>query len=151
MGTVEPYKARPVKFMKMVDFNDWRLKLYAIATGAGPVTDELVSTGLDAILPELPKPASTDDRYGVGFVIIHRGTLRNWFSLDWWEYEDVLFHRLFSSPLDELSNVAAEESSAMACVHELRIINFENEAWINTALSKDGDPSFENYLRQRFL
>jgi hypothetical protein len=83
-------------------------------------------------------------------VIIHRGTLRNWFSLDWWEYEDILFHKLFSSPLDEIASVTAEESSAIACVHELKIISFENNAWINTTLSDGGDRDFSNYLSQTF-
>ena len=149
MNTIEPYSARPVTFLKVVSFDGWRLKVYAISTAAECVTDALVSKGLDAILPELPLPASTDDRYGVGFVIIHRGTLRNWFSLDWWEYEDILFHKLFSSPLEDIENVTAEESAAIACVHELKIINFENEAWIKTALGKAGDPDFDGYLRQR--
>lgn len=149
MSAIEPYSARPVTFLKEVSSNGWRLKVYAISTGAEGVTDNLVSSGLNAILPELPLPASTDDRYGVGFVIIHRGALRNWFSLDWWEYEDILFHRLFSSPLDKIENVTAEESAAIACVHELKIISFESEAWINTALGNDGDTGFDAYLRQR--
>lgn len=150
MITIEPYKPRPVKFLKVVNFNGWRLKVYAISTGTVPVTDELVSTGLNAILPELPQPASNDDRYGVGYVIIHRGALRNWFSLDWWEFEDILFHKLFSSPLDNMDNVTAEESPAIACVHELKIINFENDAWIDTALSDRGDSNLDEYLKQRF-
>ena len=149
MSTIEPYSARPVSFLKEASFKGWRLKVYAISTGADRVTEDLVSAGLSALLPELPLPASTNDRYGAGFVIIHRGALRNWFSLDWWEYEDILFHKLFSSPLDDIGNLNAEQSAAIACVHELKIINFESEAWIDTALSKDGDPDFANYLRQR--
>ena len=150
MNTIEPYQPRTVDFLKVVSVEGWRLKVYGLSTGTDAVTDELVSTGLSKILPELPQPASTGDRYGVGFVIIHRGTLRNWFSLDWWEYEDILFHKLFSSPLNDTASVTAEESSAIACVHELKIINFENDAWINTALSKGGDKDFVNYLSKTY-
>jgi hypothetical protein len=150
MNTIEPYEPRNAGFLKQVSVDGWKLKVYGLSTGSDAVTDELVATGLSRILPELPRPASTEDRYGVGFVIIHRGTLRNWFSLDWWEYEDILFHKLFSSPLDDMASVTAEESSAIACVHELEIINFENNAWINTALSKDGDRGFSNYLGRTF-
>lgn len=150
MTTIEPYESRAVNFLKEVGVGGWRLKLYGLSTGSEPVTDELVATGLSKILPELPEPATTDDRYGVGFAIIHRGTLRNWFSLAWWEYENVLFHRLFSSPLDDMAAVTAEQSPAIACVHEIKIVNFENDAWIKTALSKEGDPYFSNYLRQTF-
>ena len=150
MNTIEPYEPSTVDFLKEVSAEGWRLKVYGLSTGRCTVTDELVSTGLSKILPELPQPASTEDRYGVGFVIIHRGTLRNWFSLDWWEYEDILCHKLFSSPLDDMASITAEESPAIACVHELKIINFENDAWINTALSKGGDRDFSKYLSQTF-
>ena len=124
--------------------------MYGISTGSDPVTDDLVSAGIKEILSMIPQPAITDHRYGVGFVIIHRGTLRNWFSLDWWEYEDILFHKLFSSPLDKMAEVSAEESAAIACVHELKIINFESEAWTNTVLSKDTDPGFDSYMSKVF-
>ena len=49
-----------------------------------------------------------------------------------------------------MAAVTAEESPAIACVHELKIISFENEAWINTALGKDGDRDFSNYLGRTF-
>jgi hypothetical protein len=150
MNTIEPYEPRNAEFLKEASADGWRLKVYGLATGSEAVTDELVSTGLSKILPKLPQPASTEDRYGVGFVIIHRGTLRNWFSLGWWEYEDILFHKLFSSPLDDMASVTSEESSAIACVHELKIIDFESNAWIKTALSKDGDRDFSKYLDQTF-
>ena len=150
MTTIEPYVPRKVEFLKEVSFEDWRLKVYGLSTGKDPVTDDLVSIALRQLLPTLPLPAITEDRYGVGFTIIHRGTLRNWFSLDWWEYEDILFHQLFSSPLDDINSISAEDSSAIACVHELKIINFECEAWIVTALNGDGDPGFRNYMRKIF-
>jgi hypothetical protein len=93
----------------------------------------------------------SEDRYGVGFLIIHQGTMRNWFLLDWWEYEDILFHRLFSSPLSSPDTITPEEdSSVAACVHELRVINFESEAWIKTVLSNDSEPDFDEYLKLRF-
>ena len=150
MSTIEPYRAREVEFHKEVTFGEWRLKVYGLSTGNESVSGELVKIGLSSILPKLPQPALSDDRYGVGFAIIHRGILRNWFSLDWWEYEDILFHNLYSSPLDNPSNITAEESSAIACVHELKIISFESEAWINTVLGDNGDTGFENYLKERY-
>ena len=95
----------------------------------------------------LPQPAVTKWRYGVGFLIIHHGTMRNWFLLDWWENEDIIHHQLFSSPLDDPESITAEtDKSLIACVHELRIINFESEAWIKTVLCSGETPSFENYL-----
>ena len=148
MTDLEPYRAREVEFRKRATFEGWRLKVYGISSGEESVSDELVETGLIKILPNLPAPALSENRYGVGFVIIHRGQFRNWFSLDWWEYEDILFHNLYSSPLDKAGVINAEESAAIACVHELKIIAFESEAWIRTALSKTSDPGIEIYLNE---
>ncbi len=75
--------------------------------------------------------------------------LRNWFLLDWWEHEDILYHKLFSSPLNNPGLIALdEESFAAACVHELRVISFESEAWIKTVLRNDSKPDIDEYMRQ---
>lgn len=151
MITIKPYIKRPVKFIRQVEFGAWCLKVYGIPAVSKHVSNELVAKAIDKVLPYLPQPANTDDRYGAGFLVIHQGTLRNWFLLDWWEYEDILFHKLFSSPLNDPDSIALErESSAVACVHELRVINFESEAWTKTVLCKDTDSSLDEYMNHRF-
>jgi len=151
MNPIEPYNKRPVKFIKQVEFEDWRIKIYGISAASKSVPAELVTHAIDKVIPHLPQPAIAEDRYGAGFLIIHQGTLRNWFLLDWWEYEDILFHKLFSSPLtDPVSITPEQKSSAVACVHELRVINFESEAWKKSVLSKDFEPNFGEYMNHRF-
>ncbi len=151
MITIRPYSKRPVKFIKQAEFRGWRIKVYGISAVSKSVPDELVIKAIDKVLPQLPQPASAKDRYGVGFLIIHQGTLRNWFLLDWWEYEDILFHKLFSSPLTDPDSITIEqESSAVACVHEFRVINFESKAWTKTVLCKDSEPNFDKYMKQKF-
>ncbi len=77
--------------------------------------------------------------------------MRYWFLLDWWEKEDIIHHKLFSSPLDQPSAITAEADKCLiACVHELRVITFESEAWIKTALGPDDKSDFEKYLKLRF-
>ena len=77
--------------------------------------------------------------------------MRYWFLLDWWEKEDIIHHKLFSSPLETPSAITAEaDKSLIACVHELGVITFESEAWIKTVLGHDDNPDFEKYLELRF-
>ena len=90
MNTIEPYLKRPVKFLKQVNSGNWRIKVYGISAKSESLPEELVNEGVNTVLPHLPEPPVSGDRYGVGFLIIHQGTLRNWFLLDWWEYEDIL-------------------------------------------------------------
>lgn len=151
MSTFESYVKRPVTFIRQLNVDDWRLKIYGLSAVSDHVPRELVDTATSKVISHLPSPASSEHRYGVGFVIVHRGTLRNWFLLDWWEYDDILFHKLFSSPLDEPGSISFEqEVPAVACVHELRIISFESEAWIKTVLRGNPEPGLDDYLNCRF-
>jgi hypothetical protein len=151
VNNIEPYEQRSVEFLKHVSSGDWRIKVYGISVKSESLSRELISEGMKAVLPHLPQPALTEQRYGVGFLIIHQGTMRNWFLLNWWENEDIMHHRLFSSLLNTPNSITSEpDRSLLACVHELRIISFESEAWIKTVLCKDCEPSFDEYLKLGF-
>ncbi len=150
MHNFDPYVIRPIKFIDQVSSEGWRIKIYGISATSLPLPKDVVSEGIKTVLSNLPQPALTEQRYGVGFLIIHQGTMRNWYLLDWWEKEDIIHHKLFSSPLDEPSSISTEsDKSLIACVHELRVISFESEAWIKTVLCRDNKPSFESYLKLR--
>ena len=151
MHTFGQYIARPIEFIDQLDSEGWRIKVYGISATSLPLPEEVVSDASQNALSHLPQPAVTEHRYGVGFLIIHQGTMRNWFLLDWWENEDIIHHKLFSSPLDEPTAITAEvDKTLIACVHEMRVITFESEAWIQTVLGRDDNPNFEQYLRLRF-
>jgi hypothetical protein len=151
MHNFDPYIMRPTKFIDQIDSEGWRIKVYGISAKSLPLPKEVVSEGMKIALSHLPQPALSEQRYGVGFLIIHHGTMRNWYLLDWWEKEDIIHHKLFSSPLEKPSSISAEpDKSLIACVHELRVITFESEAWIKTVLGRNGKPSFEKYLKLRF-
>ena len=150
MHNFEPYVSRPTKFIDQVNSEGWRIKVYGISPKSKPLPAEVVTEGMANVLSHLPQPYVTEQRYGVGFLIIHHGIMRNWYLLDWWEKEDIIHHKLFSSPLNKPSAIFREpDKSLIACVHELRVIAFESEAWINTVLCQNDTPSFDNYLKLR--
>jgi len=149
MHSFEAYTQRPMAFIEQAESNGWSVKIYAISAQSLPLPVELVA-GAKQLLSQLPQPAVTQSRYGVGFLIIHQGAMRNWFILDWWENQDILHHLLFSSPLNKPTAITAEpDKSLVACVHELKIINFESQAWIETVLCQGAEPSFEKYTQMR--
>ena len=128
MHNFDPYVARPIKFIDQVNSEGWRIKIYGISAKSLPLPKDVVSEGIKNVLSYLPQPALTEQRYGVGFLIIH--------------------HKLFSSPLDKPSSISTEpDKSLIACVHELRVMTFESEAWIKTVLCQDDKPSFDSYLK----
>ncbi len=150
MHNFDPYVSRPIKFIDQVNSKGWRIKVYGISAKSKPLPKEVVAAGMKSVLSHLPQPPLTEQRYGVGFMVIHHGTMRNWYLLDWWENEDIIHHKLFSSPLDKPGSVSTEpDKSLIACVHELKVVTFESEAWINTVLCQDDASRFENYLGLR--
>ena len=151
MHNFVPYEERTIEFTEIAASNGWRIKVYGVSAKSSPLPGEIVSVGTKVVLPHLPQPAIAEHRYGVGFLIIHHGKMRNWFLLDWWENQDILHHKLFSSPLDDPQSITPEpDTSLIACVHELRIITFESDAWIKTLLRADKSSSVDDYLKLHF-
>ena len=151
MHKFTPYSLRKVQFLGLKHVNHWSIKMYYLSANAAPPDESFVSTCIDAVSTHLPNIAITQQRYGVGFCIVHRGVLRNWILLDWWEQTDILHHKLFSSPLTQSEFFSPEpDKTLIACVHELRIINFESQAWINSVLNDGLEGGLEKYLALSF-
>ena len=148
MFKIPPYKKRKVQYINQAKHNGWRIKVYGISASDNSLTNGLVNNVVDSLLTKLPKMAITEHCYGVGFLIIHQGTMRNWFLLDWWETEDIMHQLLFSSLLETPHIITAEsDTSLIACVHELRVINFESNAWICSMLNENKESNLDEYLK----
>ena len=136
------FQPRKTIFKKVIQQQGWRIKLYTINE-----KEEFDTVILEKILIQLPTPALTQNRYGVGFLIIHQGVVANWLLLNWWGYEDIIHQKLFNSPVDDFPNIQeVADKTIMACIHELAIYHFEVEAWKKWILSR-AIPDFDNYLK----
>lgn len=135
------FEKRNVTFFKVAKHDNWNIKVYGINLDAIPPESSMVQ-----LLSKLPSSALTEFRYGVGFLIIHKGIVANWFLLNWWEHEDILHQKLFSSPIEGFSNInPVKDQSILACVHELEIYSFESSAWKEHMLSQK-IADFKGYL-----
>ena len=113
-----PYQCRPIRFLELVEHRGWRIKLYGIRYGGSRVEPDeiLVESARRQVLDALPLPAVTDQRYGVGFLIIHQGQHNNWFLLDWWFEQEILKQKLFYSPPSD-STTHRTSRSRPACLY----------------------------------
>lgn len=139
----EKYEKRKVSFLKIIRKNDWNIKTYGIRFECLPNNNIE-----EFILNQLPNPALTQKRYGTGFLIIHKGLVANWIMLNWWGSEDIVHQNLYTSEGEDFKSInPVEDSSILACVHELDIYNFESYAWKKNVLSTE-QPDFEGYLNE---
>ncbi len=147
------YKTQPVRFLHIAQQDGWRIKVYGIRfqkSAEDIVPDpNIIKLAEEAMLAQLPSPASTDSRYGLGFLIIHQGEHRNWLLLDWWYDQEILKQHLFSSPLDDPGTITRAEQDLLACTWELAVHGFERQAWIDTVLNNPTGPDVEAYLTQQ--
>jgi hypothetical protein len=86
----------------------------------------------------------------VGFACIHQGKTGNFAFIDWWADENELHHHVY------VSTDAAPETfryvtpdGLIACVWDLRLMWFEREAWVSSALQKGATPDLAGYLALR--
>lgn len=147
---VSPHRPRPIRFLELATIGDWRIKVYGISQDR-PIPERACMERAPAIARSvLPEPAVTEDRYGVGFVVVHQARLFNQILVDWWERENELRHHVFKAeppkPHDFKNITATGEAF---CLWELRVLGFEREAWMQTMLKTSPGPSLDAYLDRR--
>jgi len=65
------YAPRPITFVEVREFGDWKLKLYTITLPGAKIDWSIFQNGLAVAQSALPTPAIGDGRFDVGFVICH--------------------------------------------------------------------------------
>ena len=95
---VAPHQPRPIRFMRMEQVGDWRLKLYGIALPGREPREELVEATL-RLAPDVF--AEAGDNYGVGFVTVHDSATFGIALYYWWQSANELHQRIYVSPLED--------------------------------------------------
>jgi hypothetical protein len=126
---MEPYKPRSFRFIERLCIGGWRMKLYGIAWCGELPRHELIEAAKRIAADQLAKEESPN--YKVGFVGVHDGRGASFVFVDFWGNENELFHRVFLSRGNDPGALApATAADSSVCVWDLRLQNFEREAWI---------------------
>ena len=144
-----PYEPRPIRFIRREDVDGWQLKLYGIALAGKEPREELVTATRDLAASVLPRPAVSDDRYGVAFATAHDATSVYIALIYWWQSENELHQRIYVSPKEDPISFQQVENQPAGCVWELAIVDFERRAWIQDVLANPAGPDLERYLERR--
>lgn len=149
---LEPYSPRPIRFIELWEDGGWRIKVYGILYrgGADRPDPELLTAARGAARARLPQPAVAEDRYGVGFLGVHRGRGANLVFVDWWASENELHHHVYrANPGTPAALTDVTPTGSAACVWDLRVIGFERDAWVETVLANPAGPDVDAYLLRR--
>lgn len=149
-GLAAPYKPRHVRFIRPEQVGDWRLKLYGIATNGRTPRPALVDAAMRLAPHVFPQPALSDDRYGVGIVLVHDAATISIALFYWWQYVNELHQRVYVGPLDDPRALTKLPDPAAGCVWELSVLDFERRAWIDDVLANPKGPDVDRYLTRQF-
>lgn len=155
--TPKAHQTRPIRFLQYLRHGEWTVKIYGICQGAlkNNHQDErpgetLLRHAQEITRLTLPTPGIAKERYALAFVIIHQARLFNTITVDWWERDNELRHRVFRAwPEAPTRFEEITASGEAACVWELRILAFEREAWMKHVLQKVPRPDWKGYLDEQ--
>lgn len=145
-----PYRPRPIRFVELWECDGWRVKVYGIsARGEQPPTP-LIEAAKALARERLPRPAVTDERYGLATLIVHAGADGDYVLVDWWFGENMLQHHVYAGPQDAPERLAYVTPEGVGCcVWELAVLGFERQAWIDAILAQPAAPRIDEYLARR--
>lgn len=135
---MQPFAPRAVGFHGVRHAGDWRLKLYSVLYGPGPLDWDAFAPGLAQAERALPQPAVAAGRPGVGLLIAHQGRTGNYAVLAWWDRENELPLRVFLSPDGRAQSWRPAEGGESICVWDLEILWAEREAYVATVMHPAG-------------
>jgi hypothetical protein len=142
---MQPFAPRTIAFHGIRRAGDWRLKTWSVVAGAEAVDWDAFEGGIALAERELPQPAVSAGRLGVGFLIAHQGRTANYTVLAWWDRENELPLRVFVDTGKRGDGWRPNRADESVCVWDLKILWSERQAWVDSVL-REGGGSVEAYL-----
>lgn len=140
-------ETRPIRYLGLWEFDDWRMKAYGIAYAAAEPSAGLVAAARGVAQRRIRESAARTEHYGVGFVGIHQGKTGNFVFVDWWAQENELHHHVYTSTGEQPQALRYMTPTGLAaCTWDLYLIGFERDAWVEAALRRLPEPDIGAYL-----
>lgn len=134
------YLPQPVQSLPMLDFSNWRMKVYGVTAEGASLEPALIDAAHMAAQSILSHQTAATQTHGVGFVIVRAAPVEDAVHVCWWGRGNELFMRSLSCPAGKpqyLRESSSREGS-VACVWSLGVIGAERELWIKHAMQRDG-------------
>lgn len=146
---MKPYKPRPIRFIEIFHFNDWKIKVYSISYRNEYVSEKFILKAKENLGEWLVKSNSTAlETYKTATLILHEGKEGCFAIINWWIDENMLQHFVYLSSNEDAEYNLYSNSGIITCVWELSVLWFERNAWVKHVL-KNNSPDFEAYLNEQ--
>ena len=140
-GTHEIYRPRLLTALGQWSYPELQLKVYGIIADDQSLDQTMQDTARTFIENEVwGAVASTGESDGLGFVILHPGSLGLSVSAHWWTQGSVLCQRFYRKIYDARDPLDMSSRASIGCVWELGIIDAERQTWIRRMMGNTPDP-----------
>ena len=150
----EKYEDRKIEFVKSVNANDCKVKVYTITNRENFESIEI----FENIIKELPSLTgniinSSIPTYKHAFLIVHESRPGVFIHLCWWTDENILETKIYFVDFDNTSEINSSifGEKQMVCVWEMEIYYHERKAWIKHVLSHPKSPNFDDYINDYLI
>lgn len=141
------YSPRSIRFLRVVQCQQWQVKLYSICMHPSVVEDAIIDEALQQLDKWLGRSNDYDlDTYNIATFIIHEGREGCFAILQWWIDENMLQSFVYLKRKGETSFQLYSQNGMASCVWEMAIWWHERNAWVRHVLAKNEQPDVAAYL-----
>jgi len=142
--------ARQLRYLRFVELwqtGNWTHKVYLHSAHAEKISDGFLAKSKELVAPQLADISKSHPGYHVGFLILAHGVVSNWVMLNWWSSLH-LYQRIFQVEGMPPIRFLDAPPDLFQCVYDLRITDFESEAWRRHMVENPGR-DLKSYLEAR--
>lgn len=145
------YKKRPIRFLKIIEHDGWKIKAYSISCLKEVVNPGLLIYAKNNLNNWLSNNVNYNfPNYKIATLILHEGKDGCFAVINWWVNENMLQQHVYFSSYHLPNQFKFYSDNCMfACTWELAILWFERNAWVENILMKPHHPDYEKYLMQQ--
>ncbi len=141
------FEDRPTAFAGLREHKDWRIKFYDIHHQGDTIEEDAFAVATERLFVSLPNPAVAKHRPGAAFYIRHQGRSHQYAVLCWWDSVNELVNRiLVRERHEEVDAWHPAAKTQSFCAHDLAVMWFERNAYIEHVLSASDGPDVDAYL-----
>jgi hypothetical protein len=150
MNIKSAYKTRPIRFLEVYTFQDWKIKMYSISVRHRLVDAQNIEHAKQLLHVWLQASKIYSLKtYKIATLILHEGKEGCFAIINWWIDENMLQQFVYLATNEQPTEFKLYSNNGIfTCVWEMEVLWFEKNAWVKNILMKADNPDVEAYLNE---
>ena len=140
------YQHRSIRFLKVHQHQQWKIKIYSISHKNEFANNSLVMSAMENLENWLKlSETTTFDTYHIAILMLHDARDYQFAIINWWIDENMLQHYVYTLNKENQFELFSD-NGIVTCVWELAVLCHERNAWVKHILMKNANPDWNSYL-----